>query len=173
MLIRSQNPYTLDTNFEVETWSELQITNTIEIAHGAFLLWKQKTIQERADIIKNLSQIMTQQLQELAELDTKEMGMPIKEALGDVKKSASNIEYFCDNAAKLLQEKQVSDGKMNARIVYEPLGVLFSIMPWNYPFNQVLRSVIPNLLAGNVVIMKHASNVPLVAKKLEEIFLAA
>jgi len=101
------------------------------------------------------------------------MGMPVKEAAGDVKKSASNIDFFCDKAENLLDSKKLTDGKIDATIMYEPRGIVFSVMPWNYPFNQVLRSVIPNIIAGNVVILKHASNVPLTALRIEELFLQA
>ena len=173
MAVKSQNPYTLETNFEAPHISHEAIIQTIKQAHTAFQSWKQTPLAKRSELIRNLAGIMASNTQELAKLDAIEMGMPIKEALGDVKKSASNIDFFCDNAENLLQPKETTDGKMNAKIVYEPLGVIFSVMPWNYPFNQVLRSVIPNLLAGNVVLMKHASNVPLVALKLEELFLQA
>ncbi len=173
MSVKSQNPYTLETNFEAPHISHAEIVQKIEEAHKAFQIWKNKTIAERSDIMRNLARLMVADVDNLARLDAIEMGMPIKDALWDVKKSASNIDFFCDNAASLIADKEVNDGKMNAVITYEPLGVIFSVMPWNYPFNQVLRSVIPNLLAGNVVLMKHASNVPLVALKLEELFLQA
>ncbi|MDD3120729.1 MAG: aldehyde dehydrogenase family protein, partial [Candidatus Gracilibacteria bacterium] len=109
------------------------------------------------------------QKEELAKLDTLEMGMLYKDALGDIEKSASNARFFADNTEKLVAPKTIEDG-VKAKIIYEPMGIVFSIMPWNYPFNQALRSVIPNIMAGNTVLMKHASNVPQTAAKIEELF---
>ncbi len=101
------------------------------------------------------------------------MGMPISDAPGDVSKSIGTIKYFRDNAEKLLASKAFDEGGAKGRIVYEPLGVLYCVTPWNFPFNQVIRSTIPNIIAGNTVLVKHASNVPQAAMALEAAFLEA
>jgi len=99
--------------------------------------------------------------------------MLYKDAQGDVSKSMSNIDYFADNAEHILADKPFDQDGLKGKIIYQPRGAIFSIMPRNYPFNQVLRSAIPNIMAGNVVLMKHASNVPQVAEKIEQLFLQA
>ena len=101
------------------------------------------------------------------------MGMPISDAPGDVSKSIGTIKYFRDNAEKLLASKVFDEGGAKGRIIYEPLGVLYCVTPWNFPFNQVIRSTIPNIIAGNTVLVKHASNVPQAAIALEAAFLEA
>jgi succinate-semialdehyde dehydrogenase/glutarate-semialdehyde dehydrogenase len=101
------------------------------------------------------------------------MWMTYKNALSDVSKSASWILWFANNFERLLQDKDFSEWWINWKIVYEPLGVLYSVAPWNFPYNQVFRNAIPNIIAWNTVINKHASNIPIVAQKIEELFLEA
>lgn len=110
---------------------------------------------------------------DLAKLDTLEMGMPLADAAGDISKSIGTIKYFRDNTEKLLAPKSFDEAGAKGRIIYEPLGVLYCVTPWNFPFNQVIRSTIPNIIAGNTVLVKHASNVPQAAIALEAAFLEA
>lgn len=169
-MITSTNPYTQETTktYEQMTWDEVE--SKINQAHTAFQSRKKTSFAERKIFMNNLAKLMQEQFEDLAKLDTQEMGMLYKDAKGDVTKSASNIGYFAENAEKILADKPFDQDGLKGKIVYQPKGVIFSVMPWNYPFNQVLRSAIPNIMAGNVVLMKHASNVPQVAEKIEQLF---
>lgn len=172
-MIESLNPYTQEAMKSYDYMSWEMVDQRIQQAHSAFALWKNVSFAERKVYMKNLAQLMQDQFESLALLDTQEMGMLYKDAKGDVTKSASNISYFAEHAEALLAPKTFDQDGLVWAIVYQPKGVVFSVMPWNYPFNQVLRSAIPNIMAGNVVVMKHASNVPQIAEKLEELFLQA
>lgn len=169
-MIISTNPYTQETSktYELMTWE--QVESKIDQAHTAFQSRKKTSFAERKQLMNNLAKLMQEQFEDLAKLDTQEMGMLYKDAKGDVTKSASNITYFAEHAENLLAPKPFDQDGLKGEIVYQPKGVIFSVMPWNYPFNQVLRSAIPNIMAGNVVLMKHASNVPQIAEKLEHLF---
>lgn len=171
--IQSVNPYTKEINAEFELLDETQIQEKIEIANNTFKLWKNTTNEQKKKLFTKLAEIMFEQKEELAKLNVIEMWMTYKNALADVSKSASWIMWFVNNFEKILKDKKVSEWWINANIVYEPLWVIFSIAPWNFPYNQVFRNAIPNILAWNVVLNKHASNVPMVAQKIQDLFIEA
>ena len=168
--IQSINPYNNELLKEFDYFTDDELEQKISKAQQAFWIWKKTSYEEKVKLFKKLYEIMMAQKEELAKLNTLEMWMLYSDALWDITKSSSNILFFADNAKDYLASKEINEHWVKARIVYEPMGIIFSIMPWNYPFNQVLRSVIPNLIAWNVVLLKHASNVPQVAVKLEELF---
>ncbi len=170
MTAKSINPTTLELLKEFPFINETELESKIWKAELAFKVWKNTPYTEKVEKFKKLYELMMSQKEELAKLNTLEMWMLYTDAIWDITKSSSNILFFCDNASKYLAPKEVAEHWVKAKIVYEPLGIIFSIMPWNYPFNQVLRSVVPNIIAWNVVLMKHASNVPQVAQKLEDLF---
>lgn len=130
-------------------------------------------LAEKQRLFTALAEVLECKKDELAKLDTLEMGMPIADARGDIAKSVGTIRYFRDNAERLLAPKAFDESGVKGRIVYEPLGTLYCVTPWNFPFNQVIRSTIPNIIAGNTVLVKHASNVPQAAIALESVFLEA
>ena len=168
--IQSINPYNNELLKEFDYFTDDELEQKIIKANDAFLVWKKTSYEEKVKLFKNLYEIMMSKKEELAKLNTFEMWMLYSDALWDITKSSSNILFFADNAKDYLASKEINEHWVKAKIVYEPMWIIFSIMPWNYPFNQVLRSVIPNLIAWNVVLLKHASNVPQVAVKLEELF---
>lgn len=170
MWAKSINPATGELMKEYNYITEAELETKISKANEAFKTWKKTSFEERKNLFYKLYDVMMEKKEELAKLDTLEMGMLLKDAYWDVEKSASNAKFFADKAADYLKPKDIDSDWVKARIVYEPLGIIFSIMPWNYPYNQVLRSAVPNIMAWNVVLMKHASNVPQVAEKLEELF---
>ena len=170
MSIKSINPTTEKVLKEYDYISFEELENKIQTANKSFKKWKQISFQERKKYMKNLSEVMSQKKEELAKLDTLEMWMPFEAAKKDVEKAISNIDYFWENAEILLQEETFDQDWTKGKIIYQPLWVIFSIMPWNFPYNQVLRSAIQNIMAWNTVIMKHASNVPQIAEKIQEIF---
>ncbi|MDD2891771.1 MAG: aldehyde dehydrogenase family protein [Candidatus Gracilibacteria bacterium] len=170
---KSINPTTGETIFEAPYISEAELAVKIETAAKAYKAWRDTPLAEKQRLFTALAEVLESQKGELAKIDTLEMGMPIGDAGGDVAKSIGTIKYFRDNAEKLLSPKVFDEGGAKGRIVYEPLGVLYCVTPWNFPFNQVIRSTIPNIIAGNTVLVKHASNVPQAAIALEAAFLKA
>lgn len=170
MWARSINPANWELLMEVPYITKEQLDEKINIANNAFAKWRHTSFEERGNLFYKLWELMQAQLEELAKLDTLEMWMLYKDALWDVSKSASNIKYFAEKTKDILKSKDFDQDWLKWKIVYEPLGIIYSVMPWNYPFNQVLRSVVPNLMAWNVVLLRHASNVPQVAIALEKLF---
>jgi succinate-semialdehyde dehydrogenase / glutarate-semialdehyde dehydrogenase len=171
--IQSINPYTKETNAEFELLTQEQIIEKIENAENAFNSWKNTSSEEKKKLFIRLSDLLLEKKEELAKLDVMEMWMTYKNAIADVSKSASWIMWFVDNFERFLEDKEFNDWWIEWKIVYEPLGVLYSVAPWNFPYNQVFRNAIPNIISGNTVLNKHASNVPTVAQKIEDLFLEA
>jgi len=165
------------SNWEIiETYeyiSDKELEQKIDLAKKTFEIWKNTSFEERKELFLNLAKIMLEQQKELAKLDTIEMWMLYKNALWDVSKSASWTVYFAEHAEKWLADIEFEEWGLKAKRVFEPLGVVYTISPWNFPYNQVFRNAVPNILAWNVVLSKHASNVPQVARKIEELFLQA
>ncbi len=168
--IQSVNPYTKEINAEFDLLTEEQIIQRIDKAETAFNSWKQTSTEERKKLFTKLAELLLENKEELAKLDVIEMWMTYKNALADVSKSASWIMWFVENSSELLKDKKFNEWWIEWKIVYEPLGVLYSVAPWNFPYNQVFRNAIPNIIAWNTVLNKHASNVPMVAQKIEELF---
>ena len=156
-----------------EYLTDKELEEKISLAWEAFQKWKDTPISKRAELFKNLAKIMLEQKEELAKLNTIEMWLIYKNALWDVSKSASGTMYFSEYAKKWLADIEFKEWGLKWKRVFEPLGVIYTISPWNFPYNQVFRNAVPNILAWNVVLSKHASNVPQVARKIEELFLQA
>ena len=167
------NPTTWEV---IETYDyilENELEEKIKLANECFQSWSKTSISDRKQLFLNLAKIMLEQQEELAKLDTIEMWMLFSWALWDVSKSASWTVYFAEHAKKWLVDIEFNEWWLQWKKVYESLGVIFTISPWNFPYNQVFRNAVPNILAWNVVLSKHASNVPQVARKIEELFLQA
>lgn len=169
MPIRSVNPATGETLKEFDQLSDTELAKKLEKAQRSFEAWRSLSHDERSEHMKNVAQVLNKNRDEYAELLTTEMGKTIKEARAEVEKCAWNFEFYADNAADFLQNRAVKTDASESYVRYEPLGVILTIMPWNYAFWQVLRMVAPILMAGNTVVLKHASNVPQSALKIEEI----
>lgn len=170
MAIQTTNPY---NNKVLKTFDELnddQVEKKISAAHQAYKSWKNSEISQRADLLHNVAKIMRERKGELAALVTLEMGKLIKQSEGEIEMCASVYEYFANNGAEFLKDKPMKTDKGNAFVRYTPMGIVLAVEPWNYPFNQVGRLTAPNIMAGNVVMLKHASNVPQCAQMIEEIF---
>jgi len=166
----SVSPLSWECLFQINSLTLDELNNKISKSHKAFSDWKNTTFEYRRGLMYKLWDVMQANIDELARLDTIEMWMLYRDAKGDVTKSIGNVRYFAEKGESLLQPKSFEEDGLKWQIIYEPLGVIFSIIPWNYPFNQALRSSIPNIMAGNTVVLKHASNVPQVAQKIEELF---
>ena len=160
----------------IETYeyiTDQELEAKIELAEKAFKEWKNTPISKRKELFLNLAKIMLEQQEELAKLNTTEMWMIFKNALWDVSKSASWTVYFAEHAESWLADIEFDEWELKWKRVFEPLWIVYTVSPWNFPYNQVFRNAVPNILAWNVVLSKHASNVPQVARKIEELFLQA
>src|SRR6476646_5136959 len=159
---------------ELGSYDELtteQVAAAIERANAAFLEWRERPLSERCDLLRSLAAALRANKDDLAREATLEMGKILREAEGEVEKSAVFCEYYADNAERLLAPEQIEDGGAVENYVrYEPLGAVLAVMPWNFPYVQVFRFAPPALVAGNVALLKHASNIPGCATKIEEVF---
>ena len=171
--IKSINPYTekIEKSFDVHTSTEIQ--QFLEDAENCYQTWRWETYENRAKIVLAVADEMRKNQQHYAELITKEMGKPLKEALIEVNYSANIFEYFAQNAAEFLKPYDIETEKGDAYVVSEPIGVLLGIMPWNFPFSQIARFVAPNIMAGNPIVMKTASNIPQCGLAFDQMFAAA
>ncbi|MBX9806331.1 MAG: NAD-dependent succinate-semialdehyde dehydrogenase [Flavobacteriaceae bacterium] len=172
MIIKSVNPYSQAVIAEHEVLTNSQLAQKIELSEKAFKNWRNTTFQERADKMKKLANILRARKEELGLLITNEMGKILSEGVSEVEKSAGNCDFYAENAEKMLKDVYY-DTPFKSMSVYDPSGAVFAVMPWNYPFWQVLRYAAPAVLAGNVTILKHASNVQGCAKAIENAFLEA
>jgi succinate-semialdehyde dehydrogenase/glutarate-semialdehyde dehydrogenase len=169
-VMRSINPFTEEVMSEFPVMSPLEVKVVVAKAREAFTGWKEKPVAERAYAVKQLGDVLRREKRSYAELITKEMGKPIKDALVEVEKCAWLSEYYADNAARFLQPEMVQTEAKKSYVAFEPLGVVLAIEPWNFPFWQVFRAAVPALSVGNVVLLKHASNVPMTALAIEDAF---
>lgn len=149
------------------------IERTLARASAAQRAWAKTPITVRAKHLRALGAELRRRADALARLATEEMGKPIAQARAEVEKSATLCDYYAKHGARLLADEQPLAAPKNARVVFDPLGPVLAIMPWNFPFWQVIRATVPALLAGNVVLLKHASNVPGCALALERVCIRA
>ena len=126
---------------------------------STFTHYRHSSFVERAMLMHKVAAVLRERSREFAEVITREMGKPLTEAGAEVKKCAWVCEYYAENAARFLEDKVVETEAEESRVIFEPLGPILAIMPWNFPFWQVFRFAAPALMAGNTVLLKHASNV--------------
>ena len=157
MRIQTVNPYTEDP---LEIYSSMNITDVkkkVELAKRALESWRETTINDRTKLVKKMGVQLKKKKNSFAEAITEEMGKPMKEAVAEVEKCAMLCEYYSHKAKSFLTEEYIKTEYSKSYIRYEPLGIVGSIMPWNFPMWQALRFTIPSILAGNVQIIKPAS----------------
>ena len=170
MKIQSINPYTEEIVAEFNLLTDSQINKQIDNSKKAFTDWSQTSLTDRLSYIKKVAEVLRKNKRKYAETITKEMGKPIKESLAEVEKCAWLCDYYVENAENFLKPEIVKTEAKKSYVTFEPLGIVLSIMPWNYPFWQVFRFAIPTIIVGNVSLLKHASNVPISALEIESIF---
>lgn len=173
MAIETINPYNNKSVKKFDEISEKELENKIATADNAFQTWKKSSFEDRSKLLNKVASLMKEKKKELAEMITLEMGKLIVQSEGEIDMCISVYQYYAENAEEFLKDKDVDvkDGK--AFIRNSPIGIILGVMPWNYPFNQVARMAAPNIMAGNVIAIKHASNVPQCAKAIEDLFLEA
>src|SRR5260370_40883955 len=167
--IATPNPATGEVVKSFEPLTGPQIEQKLQSAASAFRSHRQTSFADRAAKMMRAAEILEKEKDECAHLMTLEMGEPLKAAVAEALKCATGGRYYAENAEKFLAEEIVETGAKRSFIRYLPLGPILAIMPWNFPFWQVFRFVAPALMAGNVGLLKHASNVPQCALKIEEI----
>ncbi|WP_281240080.1 NAD-dependent succinate-semialdehyde dehydrogenase [Flavobacterium praedii] len=173
MAIQTINP---TTNKVVKSFDEMTVTavdNAVANAAIAFDEWKQTDYQTRAQLLYTVAGLLRAKKKELAKMITLEMGKLLSHAEGEIKLSAEIFDYYAKNAESFLADKILNPVHGKALIRYSPVGVLLGVQPWNFPFYQVARFAAPNIMIGNTVLIKHASNVPQCAIAIEEIFIEA
>jgi succinate-semialdehyde dehydrogenase/glutarate-semialdehyde dehydrogenase len=148
-----------------------QISEKIEKAHASYKSWKKTSLAQRADLMMCLASALRGDTNRYAELMAQEMGKPVAQGCLEIDKCAWVCEYYAQHAADFLAPRTVLSSLHNSQVCYEPLGVVLGIMPWNYPFWQVLRFVVPTLMVGNVALLKHASSVSGCALAIEALML--
>jgi len=170
---RSINPYTQETIAEYAAHTEAEIEQLLAWGQQTFRQARQIPLQQRCDQMLKLAAFLKEQADEHAAIITREMGKTLKEAKAEVLKCAVSAEYYAQHIAEMLQYKPVGSDGQQSYIAYEPKGIILAIMPWNFPYWQVFRFAIPNILAGNTGLLKHASNVSGCALAIEKLFLEA
>lgn len=171
--MKSINPYNQEVVFEHSELSESQVSKAIDNSNQAFKVWKITSFEVRSTLFLNLAEVLEKNKDEYAKIITLEMGKPISQSISEVEKCAWVCRYYAENAETLLTKKVIATGAEESYVRYDPLGVILGIMPWNFPFWQVIRFSVPTIFAGNTVILKHASNVMESAKQVESAFLEA
>ncbi len=173
MAIESLNPTTGEV---VERFTELtdaEIDERLDRAERAFQRHRRTSFTERAERLVRLAELLDSRADELGRLMTEEMGKPIEAAVAEARKCALACRYYVEQGERHLADEVIETEAVRSFIRYLPLGPVLAVMPWNFPFWQVIRFAAPAVMAGNVGLLKHASNVPRCALKLEELFLEA
>ena len=144
--------------------------NLLKVSENTQLSWCNLSIQNRVSFLPQLAKLLLENKEEYANCITTEMHKPISQAIAEVEKCALLCNYYYENAETFLATKHIKTEASESFVTYEPLGVILGVMPWNFPFWQVFRFAVPTLIAGNTVLVKHASNVPKSAQLIQEIF---
>ena len=170
MNIVSTNPYDGSEVAKIKALNLDEIEEKIAKAQETFISWRTTTFQERSQHLNNVAKELRKNAREYAEMMSKEMGKPISQAIAEVEKCAWVCEYYATNAPSQLKPKSIKTDASQSYVRYEPIGVVLAVMPWNYPFWQVFRFIAPALMAGNIGLLKHASNVMQSAENIQKIF---
>lgn len=173
MAIATINPATGQTIKTFEALTDAQVDQKIQKATETFRSFRKLSFADRGRMMNRAAEILESEKETLAKLMTTEMGKTYRSAVDEAVKCAWVCRYYAENAERFLADEVVETPASRSFIRYQPMGVVLVIMPWNYPFWQVFRFIAPGLMAGNVGILKHASNVPQCALKIEEILLKA
>lgn len=170
MAIESINPTSGETLQTFEELTEQQIDEKIQQAADTFCRYQKTPFRERAALMLRVAEILEREKEQFGRLMTLEMGKPIQAGIDEAAKCAWACRYYVENAERFLADQKVDTNASLSFIRYQPLGPILAVMPWNFPFWQVFRFAAPALMAGNVGLLKHASNVPQCALAIENIF---
>src|ERR671933_1377357 len=169
MVIATINPATGETLKVFEPLADAEIEAKLQRAAETFPVYRRMSFAERAEKMLRAAEILETEQEVFGRLMTTEMGKPLKAACEEAVKCASGCRYCAENAERFLADEEVKTNATRSFVKYQPLGPILAVMPWNFPFWQVFRFAVPALMAGNVRLLKHASNVPQCALAIEEI----
>ncbi|WP_217555931.1 NADP-dependent succinic semialdehyde dehydrogenase [Streptomyces sp. GbtcB6] len=176
MPIATVNPANGETLETFEAMDEDELERRLELAEATFRTYRTSTFAERARLLHRAADLLDADLDDIARTMTTEMGKPLKQARAEAAKCARAMRWYADHAAELLADEEPAEadvkdsGASRVRVRYRPIGPVLAVMPWNFPLWQVVRFAAPALMAGNVGLLKHASNVPQTALYLEDLF---
>lgn len=170
MTITSINPYTNSELASYNSHSDTEVNRILAASEAAFLKWEKVPIEERSRLMNEAGKVLRVGREEYAKIMTLEMGKPISEARAEIDKCAWVCEYYAKNATAYLADEGIKTDASESFVRHHPIGTVFAVMPWNFPFWQVFRFAAPTLTAGNTGILKHARNVLGCATKIAEVF---
>ncbi|MDR3371832.1 NAD-dependent succinate-semialdehyde dehydrogenase [Rhodoferax sp.] len=173
MSYQSINPYNGKTLKTFDRLTDNQLEVKLATAATCFETWKNKTYAERTVIVAKAAALMHAHVDDFAKLATLEMGKRIDEARGEVNFSGNILDYYAKNAASFLAPVKLNPAHGEAHMESSPIGIVFCVEPWNFPFYQLARVAGPHLMAGNVIVVKHSSNVPQCAMAFEKLWIDA
>jgi succinate-semialdehyde dehydrogenase/glutarate-semialdehyde dehydrogenase len=169
-MIKSINPYTNEIIEKFKQDSKSSVNKKIKLADKTFQTWSRTNSERKKTLMLQLAKELKQNKRDYALAITREMGKPITQAIAEIEKCAWVCEYYANNAKSQLQSQEIKTDASKSYVRFDPLGVIFAVMPWNYPFWQVFRFAVPSLMAGNVCLLKHSSNVMRSAENIEQAF---
>ncbi|MGH3732741.1 MAG: NAD-dependent succinate-semialdehyde dehydrogenase [Acidimicrobiales bacterium] len=167
------NPATEQVIAEYPVLDHAGVERALDQAHDAFLKWRGATSAERAGCMARAAELLESEVPVVAQLMTSEMGKTFAAAKGEAMKCAATMRYFAEHAESMLLPEDLPTKGSRSGLRYEPIGAIFAVMPWNFPLWQVVRMAVPTIMAGNVVVFKHAPNVPGCALYLQDLFIRA
>ena len=170
MTLKSVNPATEEVLATFEPYNDAHIAAAVEFSEKAFYTHRQTGMKERAEKLRTVASLLETEIERHALTITREMGKTLASARAEISKCAWGCRFYADNAPVFLEDQFIKIEEGEAFVRYLPLGPVLAVMPWNFPFWQVFRFAAPALMAGNTVLLKHASNVPLCALAIEDIF---
>lgn len=168
-MIATINPVTGETTATFPAHTTEQVDAILTAAVSAQKQWRLVPVEDRVQLLRNTAKVLRERKTDYARLITLEMGKPISEAEAEIEKCALTAEYYAETAPAHLAPEQIASSAASSGVVFDPLGVVLAIMPWNYPFWQFFRFVLPAVAAGNGAILKHANNVPQAALAVQDI----
>ncbi len=166
----STNPATGEVIAEYPTLTSGELEERLATAQAGYERWRRTPIAERAQLMTRAAELLEGEIPVTAEMMTREMGKTFAAAKGEASKCALAMRYFAENAARLLAPESIPTSGRRSGVRFDPLGPILAVMPWNFPLWQVVRFGVPAIMAGNVVLLKHAPNVPASAQYLEDLF---
>jgi acyl-CoA reductase-like NAD-dependent aldehyde dehydrogenase len=170
MTMQSINPATGEVIETFEPFTSAQVDEALGQARHAFLAWRETSFAERSALLRRVAAYLREHKAELGRVATLEMGKPIAESEAEVEKCAWNCDYYAENADHFLANEPIATNAAESYVEFVPIGVVLAIMPWNFPYWQVMRFAAPSLMAGNAAVLKHASNVSRCGLEIERVF---
>jgi len=173
MAIASINPATGEKLKEFSPFDDTEIERRLTAAEKAFSTYRRSTFTDRSVLLEAVAELLFQEKEKFAQIITLEMGKLFRASMEEIEKCARGCRFYAENGERFLEEEPTQTDAAESYVQYQPLGPVLAVMPWNFPFWQVFRFAAPALMAGNVGVLKHASNVPQCALAIEEIFCRA